>query len=96
MRIGSLSTTGSNGSIAAATTLALVAWTSSLAAEREPTRLTRADCRVRLLNFIAQSPIDCPVAFVWDHDDRPWAKGRHYEGLDYWSVDGVCCIPLRV
>jgi hypothetical protein len=29
--------------------------------------LTRADCRVRLLNFITQSPIDCPVAVVFGH-----------------------------
>jgi hypothetical protein len=29
--------------------------------------LTRADCRVRLLNFIVKSPIDCPVAVVFGH-----------------------------
>jgi hypothetical protein len=27
----------------------------------------RADCRIRLLNFISQSPVDCPVAVIFGH-----------------------------
>jgi hypothetical protein len=30
-------------------------------------RLMRADCRVRLLNYISTAPIDCPVAVVFSH-----------------------------
>ena len=29
--------------------------------------LMRADCRMRLLNFISQAPLDCPVAIVFGH-----------------------------
>jgi len=29
--------------------------------------LMRAECRVRLLNFISKSPLDCPVAVVFGH-----------------------------
>jgi len=27
----------------------------------------RGDCRIRLLNFIARTPLDCPVAIVFGH-----------------------------
>ncbi|MCX6873635.1 MAG: hypothetical protein NTW21_07480 [Verrucomicrobia bacterium] len=30
-------------------------------------RLFRADCRIRLLNYISTAPIDCPVAIVFSH-----------------------------
>ena len=30
-------------------------------------RLTRGDSRIRLLNFISRSPLDCPVAVVFGH-----------------------------
>jgi hypothetical protein len=30
-------------------------------------KLFRADCRVRLLNYISTAPIDCPVAIVFSH-----------------------------
>ncbi len=30
-------------------------------------KLLRADCRVRLLNFISTRPVDCPVAVVFSH-----------------------------
>ncbi len=30
-------------------------------------KLLRADCRVRLLNYISTAPIDCPVAVVFSH-----------------------------
>ncbi len=39
MRIGSRSTTGRHRSLVAAMLLVFVAWTSSLGAERNPTRL---------------------------------------------------------
>jgi len=29
--------------------------------------LMRADCRIRLLNFITRSPLDCPVAVIFGH-----------------------------
>ncbi|MFH1742245.1 MAG: hypothetical protein ABIH23_24840, partial [bacterium] len=30
-------------------------------------KLMQADCRVRLLNFITQTPLDCPVAVIFGH-----------------------------
>ena len=29
--------------------------------------LMRADCRVRMLNFISKTPVDCPVALIFGH-----------------------------
>jgi hypothetical protein len=34
---------------------------------REGEKLFRADCRIRLLNYISTAPIDCPVAVVFSH-----------------------------
>ena len=40
-------------------------------------RLFRADCRIRLLNYISTAPIDCPVAIVFSHPRvANWADPR--------------------
>jgi hypothetical protein len=31
------------------------------------TKVPRADCRIRLLNFISNAPVDCPVAVIFGH-----------------------------
>ncbi len=43
--------------------------------------LIQAQCRVRLLNFISKSPLDCPVAFVFGHESLMNWAGDGY--LDY-------------
>lgn len=43
--------------------------------------LIRAECRVRLLNFISKSPLDCPIAFVFGHESLMNWAGPGY--LDY-------------
>jgi len=38
------------------------------------TKVLAADCRVRLLNFISDAPVDCPVAVIFGHADAMnWA-----------------------
>jgi hypothetical protein len=41
--------------------------------------LTRGDCRVRLLNFIARAPLDCPVAVIFGHACATNWAGPAYE-----------------
>jgi hypothetical protein len=31
------------------------------------TKIPRADCRIRLLNFVSDAPVDCPVAVIFGH-----------------------------
>jgi len=49
--------------------------------------MTRGDCRVRLLNFIANAPIDCPVAVVFGHACAMNWAGPGYDdvGMDVAS-----------
>ena len=46
-------------------------------------KLMRAECRVRLLNFITKSPLDCPVAVVFGH-----AAAMNWAG-NYYNDSGV-------
>ena len=40
----------------------------------------RADCRIRLLNFITQAPLDCPVGVIFGHANAMnWAGGSFEE-----------------
>ena len=70
MRIGSHSVTGSDGSIAAAMTLALVAWTSSPAAERNPTRLPQ---------------VVLPTIGLWCFTDQEFQPGGYRDSLDVFG-----------
>lgn len=40
--------------------------------------LMRADCRVRLLNYISTAPIDCPVAVIFGHPSALNWSGPHF------------------
>ena len=43
-------------------------------------RVLRGDCRIRLLNFITQAPLDCPVAVIFGHANAMnWAGGSFQE-----------------
>ena len=52
--------------------------------------LIRAECRVRLLNYISNAPLDCPVAFVFGHEQvMNWAGDGYLDygedlSLDLW------------
>lgn len=49
--------------------------------------VVRGDCRIRLLNFITKSPLDCPVAVVFGHlNAMNWA-GDHYADVGMGVVD---------
>lgn len=43
--------------------------------------LMRGDCRVRLLNFITRSPLDCPVAVVFGQPDAMNWAGAAFEDV---------------
>lgn len=49
--------------------------------------LMRADCRIRLLNYISRSPINCPVAIVFGHTCAMNWAGPAYDdvGMDLAS-----------
>jgi hypothetical protein len=43
--------------------------------------LMRGDCRVRLLNFITRSPLDCPVAVIFGQPSAMNWAGRAYDDV---------------
>jgi len=43
--------------------------------------LMRGDCRVRLLNFISKSPLDCPIAVIFGHANAMNWAGKNYEDI---------------
>ncbi len=48
----------------------------------------RAECRVRLLNFISRAQIDCPVAFVFGHSNiMNWAENGYLDYGEELSLD---------
>ncbi|MFB3789633.1 MAG: hypothetical protein ACE15F_25040 [bacterium] len=51
--------------------------------------LMRAECRVRLLNFITQSPLDCPVAVVFGHANAMNWAGNGYNDVGMAIADGL-------
>ncbi len=50
--------------------------------------LMRGLCRVRLLNYISQSPLDCPVAVVFGHDRLINWAGEGYGDSGWETVAG--------
>lgn len=48
-----------------------------------------AECRIRLLNYISQSPIDCPVAVVFGHYSAMNWAGPHYDDVGMELVDSL-------
>ncbi|MBN1343122.1 MAG: hypothetical protein JXQ73_10605 [Phycisphaerae bacterium] len=51
--------------------------------------LMRADCRIRMLNFITQSPLDCPVAVVFGHACAMNWAGPAYDDVGIAVTDGL-------
>lgn len=51
--------------------------------------LMRGDCRVRLLNFITRSPLDCPVAVVFGHPGAMNWAGSAYEDVGLKLTDAL-------
>jgi hypothetical protein len=49
----------------------------------------RAECRVRLLNFISESPLDCPVAVVFGHHCAMNYAGPGFEDVGMGLVDSL-------
>ncbi len=51
--------------------------------------LMRAECRIRLLNYITQTPLDCPVAVIFGHAcTMNWA-GPAYDDVGMELVDSL-------
>ena len=51
--------------------------------------LMRGDCRIRLLNFISKSPLDCPVAVVFGHACAMNWAGPAYDDVGIGVTDGL-------
>jgi hypothetical protein len=49
--------------------------------------LMRGDCRVRLLNFISKSPLDCSVAVIFGHANAMNWAGKNYEDVGLKFTD---------
>jgi hypothetical protein len=50
--------------------------------------IMRGDCRVRLLNFISDSPLDCPVAVIFGHACAMNWAGPAYDDVGISVTDG--------
>lgn len=53
------------------------------------TGIMRGDCRIRLLNFISESPIDCPVAIIFGHACAMNWTGPAYEDVGIGVANGL-------
>jgi hypothetical protein len=51
--------------------------------------LMRGDCRVRLLNFISPSPVDCPVAVIFGHACAMNWAGPAYDDVGLLLTDAL-------
>jgi hypothetical protein len=51
--------------------------------------LMRGESRVRLLNFISKSPLDCPVAVIFGHPSTMNWAGPYFEDLGMQLVDSL-------
>ena len=49
----------------------------------------RADCRIRLLNFITTAPLDCPVAVIFGHANAMNWAGGSFEDLGTTLTDAL-------
>ena len=53
------------------------------------TDIMRGDCRIRLLNFISKSPIDCPAAVIFGHTCAMNWAGPGYEDVGTGVANGL-------
>mgnify|MGYP000252819629 FL=1 len=44
-------------------------------------QILRADSRIRLLNFITEAPLDCPVGVIFSHPNAMNWAGTHYQDV---------------
>ncbi len=51
--------------------------------------MKRGDCRIRLLNFISRSPVDCPVAIIFGHANAMNWAGKNFEDVGV-SLADIC------
>ncbi len=51
--------------------------------------LMRGDCRIRLLNFISDAPLDCPAAVVFGHACAMNWAGPAYDDVGLGVTDGL-------
>lgn len=51
--------------------------------------LMRGDCRVRLLNYVSRSPIDCPVAVIFGHAGAMNWAGPTYDDVGLALTDAL-------
>lgn len=51
--------------------------------------LMRGDCRIRLLNFIVKSPLDCPAAVIFGHPCAMNWAGPAYDDVGMEVADGL-------
>lgn len=78
--------------------LATQMWSSALAGGRinylsyfslyKP-ELMRAESRIRLLNYISKSPLDCPVAVIFGHASAVNWAGSNYEDVGMELIDSL-------
>jgi hypothetical protein len=78
--------------------LATQIWSSALAGGRInylpfqslfDTELMRAESRIRLLNYISDSPLDCPVAVIFGHACAMNWAGPHHNDVGMELVDSL-------
>ena len=48
-----------------------------------------AECRIRLLNYISESPVDCPVAVIFGHYSAMNWAGPHYDDAGMELADSL-------
>ena len=58
--------------------------------------LMRGESRVRLLNFISDSPLNCPVAVIFGHPSTMNWAGPYFEDLGMQLVDSLWSKGVRV
>jgi hypothetical protein len=49
--------------------------------------IMRAECRIRMLNYISKAPLDCPVAVVFGHASATNWAGPYYDDVGMDLVD---------
>jgi hypothetical protein len=49
----------------------------------------RAECRIRLLNFVSETPVDCPVAVIFGHHAAMNWAGPYYDDVGMALADSL-------
>lgn len=51
--------------------------------------MMQGECRIRLLNYISESPMDCPVAVIFGHYGAMNWAGPHYDDVGMALIDSL-------